>query len=182
MLELIIPPNEIYLEKENRFVEFKGGKLQLEHSLISVRKWEAKHHKPYLGNNNKTSEEILSYIQCMTLNREVDPNIYHFLTVEMMEKIAEYIKDPMTATWFNTSTIGAARTSNEVITAEIIYYWMVALNIPTEYEKWHLNQLTTLIKVVSIKNNPERKMDPREAAIQRMRLNAQRRAKYNSKG
>lgn len=182
MLELFVSPcEEAYLEDENRFVQFKGGKLQLEHSLISVRKWESMFHKPYLG-NDKTPKEILSYIKCMTLNREVDPIIYRFLTTDMIETIAEYIKDPMTATWFNTSTIGAAKTSNEIITAEIIYYWMIALNIPMEYEKWHLNQLMTLIKVVSIKNNPEQKMDSKEAAIRRMRLNAKRREKYNSKG
>lgn len=181
MLEIYVPPNELYFEDRNEFVTCKGGKLQLEHSLISVRKWEAQWHKPYL-NTEKSPEEILSYIRCMTLNREVDPNIYLFLTKELMEQIAEYIGNPMTATWFNNSNVGAAKSSNEVITAEIIYYWMISLNIPTEYERWHLNQLTTLIKVVSVKNGPQEKKDPKEAAIERMKLNAKRRAKLGSKG
>lgn len=181
MLELYVPEDEIYLEETNEFVKFNGGKLFLEHSLISLRKWEAKHHKPYLT-TEKNPEEILSYIECMTINREVDPMIYLFLTAEMLEQVANYIGDPMTATWFNTSQVGAAKTSNEVITAEIIYYWMIALNIPTEYEKWHLNQLLTLIKVVSIKNGGEKKLSPQEAALQRKRLNEERRKKYHTKG
>lgn len=183
MLEIIVPQNEMFLEEENRFIPFRGGKLLLEHSLISVRKWEAKHHKSYL-NSTKTSEEILSYIECMTLNREVDPTIYLFLTTDMIQKISAYIEDPMTATTFtmNSNAVGAAKSPNEIITAEIIYYWMISLNIPMEYEKWHLNQLTTLIKVVSIKNSPPKKMNPQEAAMRRAELNRQRLAKYNSRG
>lgn len=181
MLELYVPPNEIYLEDKEEFFYFKGGKLQLEHSLISIRKWEAKHHKPYLS-TDKTKEEILSYIKCMVLNREVDPIIYLFLTNEMIEKVAKYIEDPMTATWFNDSKIGASKRSNEVITAEIVYYWMISLHIPMEFERWHFNQLTTLIKVVSIKSSPPKKLTPQEAAEERARLNAERRAKFHTNG
>lgn len=181
MLELYIPEDEIYIDETNEFVKFNGGKLFLEHSLISLRKWEAKYHKPYLD-TEKSPEEILSYIKCMTINKEVDPMIYFFLTAEMLEQVAKYIEDSMTATWFNTSKIGASKISKEVITAEIIYYWMITLNIPTEYEKWHLNQLLTLIKVVSIKNGGEKKLSPQESALQRKKLNEERRKKYHTKG
>lgn len=181
MLELLVPKNEIFIEETNEFIQFDGGELLLEHSLISLRKWESKHHKPYLS-TEKTPEEILSYIECMTINRKVDPLIYLFLTTEMLERVSNYISDTMTATWFNDRRIGAAKSSNDIITAEIIYYWMISLHIPTEYEKWHLNQLLTLIKVVSLKNGGEKKLTPQEAALERKRLNDERRKKYNTKG
>lgn len=158
--------------------------LRLEHSLKALRKWENKTHKPFIKDEEKTKEEIIEYIRCMTLNEEkIPPEAYQLIPNEELIRIKEYIDDPMTATWFKKNKNGMMGTSREVITAEIIYYWMIALNIPREYEEWHLNQLMTLIKVVSIKNNPKKeKVNKRDAARERAALNAQRRAKYNSKG
>lgn len=182
MLELIIPEQELYNEETQEFIPVKRTKLQLEHSLISIRKWEGKWHKPFLGKEDKTGEEIIDYIRCMTIG-SVDPNVYACITVSDAEIIKKYITDEMTATWFSkNSLVGAQKHKEEIITSEIIYYWMITLNIPVEFERWHLNQLLTLIKVVSIKNSPKKKMSRREEAERRAKLNAARRKKYNSKG
>ena len=184
MKEIFIPEQELYNDSTAEFIQIKNTTLQLEHSLISLKKWEQKWHKPFLKKEDKTVEEIVDYIQCMTLNgKSVDPIVYKYLPTNAIEEVTEYIKDPMSATWFSdNSLMGAQKNPNEIVTAEIIYYWMISLNIPVEFEKWHLNQLLTLIKVVSIKNSPKKKMPRREAAQQRAALNAARRAKYNSKG
>lgn len=184
MIEITIPNAvELFDSDTNQFINVKPTKIQLEHSLISLKKWEQKWHKPFLAKEEKTSEEMLDYIRCMTLNHGVDPNTYRALTVEDIEKISEYIKDPMTATWFSSNeTVGASKSKKEIITAEIIYYWMITLQIPVEFQKWHLNQLLTLIKVVNLKNAPEKKMNKREAAKQRSALNAARRAKHRTSG
>lgn len=187
MLELIIPEThlELWDEKKELFIniDFNETKLQLEHSLISVKKWEQIWHKPFLNEEDKKYEEIISYIKCMTLNyNSKNDEIYNWFPKDKLEEVKKYIADPMTATWFRDDLIGAQRKSREIVTAEIIYYWMIALNIPIEFQKWHLNQLLTLIKVVSIKNGKEKKMDKKTAAMERAALNAKRRAKYGSKG
>lgn len=184
MLKVKIPEQELWDEQKEEFLPvIKETYLQLEHSLISLKKWEQKWHKPFLGKNEKTREEIIDYIRCMTLTPNVDPMVYQYMPDSVIIEVVNYIKDPMTATWFsNYNKIGAAKTSDEVITAEIIYYWMITLNVPVEFQKWHLNQLLTLIKVVNIKNGPKKKMGKKEAANHRAALNAARRAKYHSKG
>lgn len=187
MFEVVIKKQhyEFWDEKKEEFivVDIPETKLQIEHSLISLKKWEQKWHKPFLKEDEKTQEEILDYIRCMTINNNVDPEIYKWLPPDIINCILEYIHDPMTATWFsNEKTVGMQKNSREIITAEIIYYWMIALNIPVEFQKWHLNQLLTLIKVVSIKNQKEQKKDRATAAKERAALNAARRAKYRSKG
>lgn len=183
MLELTIPKQSLFNNDTQEFVEIKETKLKLEHSLLSLKKWESRWHKPFLVDAEKTLPEIIDYIYCMSLDRNVDQEIYKYLTNENISRVVEYIKNPMTATTFSGNTlVGAQRYSKETITAEIIYYWMVALRIPVEFEKWHLNQLLTLIKVVNIKNGGDKKMSPKEAAAQRKALNAKRRAKYNTKG
>lgn len=190
MLEIVIPEQhyEYFDDVKNEFgeVNVKETKLQIEHSLISLKKWEQTWHKPFLGNSEKTYEELSDYIRCMTLNHGVDQEVYHWIPKDVLEKIVEYIKDPMTATWFKkNSLIGAQKVINgqkEIVTAEIIYYWMITLNVPVEFEKWHLNQLLTLIKVINVKNSKQEKKDPREAARERAALNAKRRAEFNSKG
>lgn len=183
MLEIVINEDEIYDEANDEFIQIKKTKLQLEHSLISLRKWEARWHKPFLGKEEKTVDELMSYIQFMTINNVSDPRVYLLISADQFKKVVEYIENPMTATWFsNNKTIGAAKSSREIITSEIIYYWMISLNIPCEFQKWHLNQLLTLIKVVSIKDTPSKKMNKREEAQQRAARNRARRAKYNSKG
>ena len=148
------------------------------------KKWEQKWHKPFLGKTeNLTYDELSDYIRCMTLNHGVDPEVYKWIPKNVVEQIIEYIKDPMTATWFrDDKLVGAQKNTREVITAEIIYYWMITLNIPVEFQKWHLNQLLTLIKVVNIKNGKPQKKDPKLAAQERAALNAKRRAELKSKG
>lgn len=184
MLEIEIPEQEKYEEESKTFIHVKKTTLKLEHSLISVRKWEARWHKLFLGDEDKTLEELLDYVVCMTLNREkVDQNVYLCLTEDDFTKIVQYIQDPMTATWFNNNTrIGASNRTGEKVSAEIIYYWMISLQVPVEFERWHLNQLLTLLKVINIKNGGEKKMSKKEAAAQRAALNKQRRAKFKTKG
>ena len=188
MLEIIIPEqhHEEFDESTNTFlpsVDIKETKIQLEHSLISLKKWEQKWHKPFFGTSEKLPEEMMDYIRCMTVSSNVNPAVYRYLTNDMVQEIVKYIEDPMTATWFNDDkTKGAQKSSREVITAEIIYYWMIALQIPMECQKWHLNTLLTLIKVVSIKNSKQEKMDPKIAAKQRQALNKARRARHGSRG
>lgn len=182
MLELIASEKELFDDKKMEFVKVKETKLQLEHSLISLRKWESKWHKPFLSSKDKTYQELISYIECMNLVKGTDPMVFKYLSMEELGLIGAYIEDPMTATWFNDQVVGAAKSSREIITAEIIYYWMIALNIPIEFEKWHLNQLMTLIKVVNIKNGPARKKSSQEAAIERARLNEERLKKFGSRG
>lgn len=182
MLTLIVPPSERFNELTNEFLYTKETKIQLEHSLVSLSKWESRWHKPFLASKNKTKsqEEIIDYIRCMTVTQNVDPNVYYNLSKENYDKIQTYIDDPMTATTFNE--IQKGRPSTEVITSELIYYWMIAYNVPVEFEKWHLNRLLTLIKVCSIKNTPPKKMSKREIMNRNAALNASRRKAHNSKG
>lgn len=188
MLEIVLPEFEVWNNEKEEFIASKGsnGKiLQLEHSLISIKKWESKWHKPFLGKEDKTYEELCDYVRCMTLNHGIPDSCYTMIEPNTLSKIVDYIQDPMTATWFSKEpdSNGAPRMSHqEVITAEIIYYWMIALNVPSEYQKWHLNQLLTLIKVLNIKNTPPKKMSKRDLLKQHAAINAARRAKYNSKG
>lgn len=188
MLEIIIPEQhyELFDEQKEEFlppIDIKETKIQLEHSLISLKKWEQKWHKPFLGKEDINYEELIDYIRCMTLTHGVDLEVYKYIPQNIINKIIDYIKDPMTATWFkDDNLIGAQKRSREIVTAEIIYYWMIALSIPVEFEKWHLNQLLTLIKVVNIKNNGEKKLDKNTAAKQRAALNKLRREKYKTKG
>lgn len=181
-LTLKIPAQSGFDSDRNEFIEVKETTLQLEHSLISLKKWEQKYHKPFLDkDHDKTSDEWLYYIECMTITQNVDPNIYRYMPVETIKKITDYIDDPMTATWFSDNGHGKNKINKEIVTAEIIYYWMIELNIPMQFEKWHLNQLLTLIRVINIKHDPK-KMGKKEQAMQRSAINAQRRAKIHSRG
>lgn len=179
MLEIYVPTSELFNDQTGEFESNKGQLLQLEHSLISLSKWEAKWCKPFLDKKPKTAEETIDYVRCMTLNKNVDPKVYNHLTKENIEDVGKYIDAPMTATWFNDKT---NRVSRETVTSELIYYWMVALQIPFECQKWHLNRLLTLIKVCSIKNEPAKKMPKKAAMSQQKALNAARRAQSGSKG
>ena len=182
MLKVKIPDQTIWNEKTERFINIKETELQLEHSLISLAKWESKWHKPFLGKEDKTEEEILDYIRCMTLTQHVDPNIYLYIPSSILKEIFDYIEDPMTATWFSNSEEKRGVGKKEVITAEIVYYWMVTLNIPVQFEKWHLNRLLTLIRVINVKNTPAKKMSKKDLLARNSQLNAARRVKFNSKG
>lgn len=178
MLQITVPGQELFDEKTNSFYVTKTHVLQLEHSLISVSKWEARWKKPFLGSDKKTSEEIRDYIRCMTLNKDVDPFVYSCLTYENEKAISDYINDPMTATTFRED----GKRSREIITSELIYYWMIALNIPESYQKWHLNRLMTLIRVCNIKNTPPKKMSQRDIMAQNRALNQARRSAGHTRG
>lgn len=182
MLEIYVPDSETFDESTSEFHSIKGQTLQLEHSLLSISKWESKWHKPFIDNNDKTTEEILDYIKCMTLNKNVDPNLYYVLTEENVKAVNDYINDPMTATTINE--VGKKRGSGngERVTSELIYYWMIALNIPVEFQKWHLNRLMMLIRVCSIKNEPGKKMSKSEILRSNKALNASRRQRLGTKG
>lgn len=186
MLEVTIPAMELYdSEKEEFFYPVKKPvTLRLEHSLVSLQKWESKWHKPFLGKEAKTREETLDYVRFMCITPNIDSEIYQYIPPEEMKRISDYIEDPMTATWFSESKKqGGPPPKKEVITAEIVYYWMITLGIPSEYRKWHLNQLLTLIRVINAKNAPKKKRSKKETLADYSRLNAMRRAKYNkSKG
>lgn len=180
MLIITVPETEFFNEETNEFVKIKSQKLQLEHSLVSLSKWESKWQKPFLHTENKTYEMIVDYIKCMTITQNVDPIVYQSLTRENLTEIEKYISDPMTATWFNKKE--QKKKSREIITAELIYYWMISLNIPFECQKWHLNRLLTLIQVCSIKNEPSKKMSKRDIYNQNRMLNEARRKHFNTKG
>ena len=178
MLLLTIPPIEMFNEKTSEFVYSKETKISLEHSLVSLSKWESKWNKPFLSKDNKTLEETIDYIRCMTITQNVDPEVYFRLTDENINTINKYIESPMTATTFSDN----GHSSREIITSELIYYWMISLNIPMECQKWHLNRLLTLIRVCNIKNAPAKKMSRREIMNRNAALNAARRKKLNSTG
>lgn len=177
-----VPAQNGFDSNRNEFVNIEPTTIKLEHSLISLKKWEQKWKVSFLDKKTqKTTEMWIDYIRCMAIN-QVDDRVFQYLPIEIVKDVIKYIEDPMTATWFSDpNKKGAAKSDKEVITAEIIYCWMIMLNIPVEFEKWHLNQLLTLIRVVNIKSNPK-KMNAKEQASQRKALNAARRAKHHSKG
>lgn len=180
MLELFIKGVDLYDEKNSEFVSTKDTTLRLEHSLISLSKWESKWHKPFLGKETQTEEEIRDYIRCMTITQNVDPMVYLGLTQEHCKKVEEYMNDTMTATWFNDKN--NPRSKQKAVTAELIYYWMISLQIPFECERWHLNRLLTLIRVCNNENTPKKKMRKNDVFKQNAQLNAARRQMMNSKG
>lgn len=183
MLQITIPDREGFDEINEEFVTISGATLQLEHSLLSLSKWESKHKKPFLGQNRSlTREESLDYIRCMTITKNVDPTVYYLIDDKIMDQISEYLEDSMTATWFSEEENKKSKPNRETITSELIYYWMVAHQIPFECEKWHLNRLLTLIQVCNIKNQPQKKMTKSEIMARNAKLNAERRAKLKSKG
>lgn len=180
MLQLKIPDIELYDELNNRFITRKGTVLTMEHSLLSLAKWESKWHIPFLTENDLTVDQTIDYYRCMTITKNVNPDVYKNITNDISKEINKYIDDPMTATWFNN--VSNNQTDKTVITAEIIYYQMISLGIPFECEKWHLNRLLTLIRVVSLKNSPPKKMSRDEIMAQQVRLNEERKTKLNTKG
>lgn len=179
MLQLVIPQSELFDEGKSEFITVKGQTIQVEHSLVSVSKWESKWNKPFLGKQEKTIEETIDYIKCMTITQNVRDEVYNNITNENLITISEYIAATMSATWFNDYK---EEPSREVITSELIYYWMISYNIPSEYQKWHLNRLLTLIRVCSKKNAPAKKMSRSEMMNRNRELNKQRQQQYNTKG
>lgn len=180
MLEITVPESEFYDEEHNEFVTTKEQSLTLEHSLISLSKWETKYEKPYLSTTEKTAEEVLDYIRFMTITRNVDPVVYYNLSEQNKREIADYLKAGHTATTFR-ETRRQSRNS-EIITSELIYYWMIASGIPFEAEKWPLKRLLTLIQVCSIKNDKPKKMSRSQILSEQRALNQARREKYGTPG
>lgn len=180
MLQITIPATEWFDSGSQTFITTKEQTLQLEHSLVSLSKWESKWNKPFLSKGAKTLEETVDYIRCMTITQNVNPNVYFGVTDSIVEQVNAYIDAPMTATTFNEEKTGSK--SHEVITAEVIYYWMISLNIPFECQKWHLNRLLTQIRVCNIKNSPPKKMGRKELMARNRALNASRRKALNTKG
>lgn len=181
MLQITIPAVEEWDEQKEEFVSRIGEQtLELEHSLVSLSKWESKWCKAFLSKGDKSREETLDYIKCMTLTPNVDPEVYNYLTVGNIEEINNYISAPMTATWFPDDKQGPR--NREVVTSELIYYWMIALNIPSEYQHWHLNRLLTLVRVCNVKNQPPKKMSKSAIMNRNAALNAARRKQLNTRG
>ena len=178
MLHIIVPENEFYDEDNNLFIYTKETELVLEHSLASISKWESKWKKPFLS-NNKTRVEFLDYVRCMSIN-DIDEMVYRSITDSILKKIQDYIESNETATWFRKETNKSI--SREIITSEVIYYWMFSLGIPSECENWHLNRLLTLIRVFNAKNTPQKKRSMNEILRSNRELNEQRKKAWNTKG
>lgn len=177
MLYITIEADEIFDEATNEFLAVKQTKLQLEHSLVSIAKWESIWHKPFLENVEKlTPEEYLSYIKCMTMTQNVDPEVFNHLSVKNLQDIQEYINNPMTATTVNRRDQDKPQ-KHQIITAELVYCWMLELNIPVEFQKWHFNRLMMLIQVCSIRQSPPKKKSKAQAAADMRAAKAAARAK-----
>lgn len=184
MFELNIPEKEYYDYENEEFVTLEAVTLELEHSLVSLSKWESKWEKPFLDDHKKTDAESVDYVRCMVTTKNYDPSVLSRLGSDQVEQISKYIDAKMTATWFNESQ-SKAPGKKEVITAELIYYWMISLTIPFECQHWHLNRLLTLVKVCNLKNQPEKggkKMGRAEMASRNRALNEQRRAQMKTSG
>lgn len=184
MLKLVITGETKFDEETNEFIPaIKPHTLMLEHSLLSISKWEGIYHKPFLS-TDKDYDMIKVYAKCMTINPNIPDEVYDALSPENIDTISNYIKDDQTATWFsdNKPAHKNGKMMGEVITAELVYYWMIKLQIPVEFQKWHLNRLLTLIRVISIKDDPKAGKMPKMTADQRRALNKARQAKYHTRG
>jgi hypothetical protein len=179
VLRINVAISEGYDESTERFVAAELTVVELEHSLLSLSKWESKWEIPFLGSQEKTSEQVLDYVRMMDLRGNLTEELLSKFTDANFSQINDYINAPMTATRFNDKQ---SQRSREVVTAELIYYWMISLGIPFECQEWQLNRLLTLIKVCNLKNAPKKKMSQAEAAAERQALNEQRRREAGSRG
>lgn len=180
MLRITIPGTDFYDERTEEFINTEPTTITLEHSLLSLSKWESKWRKPFLGSDNKTIAECIDYVRCMTLETDVNPLVYQNLSDSIFKQINDYIEAPMTATTIR-ETFGR-KGSRQIITNELIYYWMTALSIPFECEKWHLNRLLMLVRVCNEKNAPQKKMSKRDIFSQNRALNAARKSRLGTHG
>jgi hypothetical protein len=181
MLTITILGIELYNETLEEFVTTEDVVLELEHSLVSLSKWESEYEKPFLGSEKKTTKEVYGYIKAMIMTPDVPDDVLKNISQDNLAQINKYIDAKMSATWF--SEVPGAPKSREVITSELIYYWLTVFNIPFECENWHLNRLFTLIKICNVKNSAKpKKMSRNELAARNRELNAQRRAQLGSQG
>ena len=167
---------EQFDDEKEEFIYPKEITLHLEHSLLSISKWESKWHKPFLVKKEKTAEELMDYIKCMTLTKNIDPTVYDYLTTHHYKQIEGYIHDSMTATTFSKNTTGNGG-KKETVTSELIYYWMFSLGIPMECQQWHINRLLTLVEVFNRKNAPSKKMSKQATMSRYSAMNAARKKK-----
>ena len=179
MLTITIPSYELFNDVTQEFISENERVIQLEHSLLSISEWESRWNKPFLSNMEKTSNEILDYVRCMTLTEGVPETAYLYIDNEQYKLINDYIAAPMTAT---TISEPPGKVSREIMTSELLYYYMIAANIPFECERWHLNRLLTLIRICSIKSQPEKKRPMNEVMKSNAALNAARKKQFNTKG
>lgn len=179
MLTIVLPETEFFDNETFEFVTFQQVEVDLEHSLVSLSKWESKHEKPFLGKESKTEDEIMDYIICMICSGGIPEKFFERLDQDKLNKISKHIDAKMTATWFSDEK---STPSREIITSELIYYWMFSMNIPKECEVWHLNRLLTLIRVCNVKNQPPKKLSKAEIAARNRELNAKRREQFNTNG
>lgn len=182
MYELKIADSEFYDERTEEFVLVKGKTLQLEHSLVSISKWESKWHRAFLSDKQMTMEELRDYIRCMTITQNVDPTLYLAVNNTQIKEIMDYINTPQTATHVNRLTDNKQQRSKDVVTSELIYYWMVSLEIDIKCEKWHLSRLLALIDICNAKNSPPKKMNKRDILSRNAAINAARRKATGSTG
>lgn len=188
MLKVTLNGGELWDPIKQEFYYPKGQEITIEHSLVSVSKWESKWKTFFIGNKDITVEQFVDYVRCMTITQNVNPELYKVLynDPELIKTIAEYMADSMTATTINEAALkmasGNKMISSKRITSELIYYWMTALNIPFECQKWHINRLLTLIKVASIESQPPKKMNKADAMRQQASINAMRKAKHRTRG
>jgi len=176
MLEINITTEDSFDETTNKFVATSSVAVHLEHSLAAVSKWESIWEVPFLGKKEKTPEQTLSYVKTMVLDDNLPPEIFQKLVENHLEEVNTYVTANMTATTINTDPNAPA--SREVVTSELIYYWMISMNIPVEFEHWHLNRLLTLVRVINLKNSPKKKMSAKE----RSQLNKSRQEQYKTRG
>jgi hypothetical protein len=181
MLKLTIAATDYFDDDQQVFIIAPEYVLELEHSLVSLSKWEAIWEKPFMGSEEKTTEETVGYIQAMCLTPDVPPEVFQALNADQMTKVNDYINAKMSATWFSERP-GQGRAKREIITAEILYFWMFSAEMPIECETWHLNRFFAQLKVFNEKNAPPKKMNKNEAAAQRRKLNEQRKAQYKTSG
>lgn len=180
MLRLIVKGGELFDENTSTFTEIPDTEIELEHSLLSLSKWESKFQKPFLSSNDKTTSEIMSYIKFMCLDDKINDEVFLKLSKDNIDAINEYINSPQSATTFGSMPQGRGR--GEVITSELIYYWLVAFTIPFECETWHLNRLFSLIRICNIKNSKPQKINRQDLAARNRQLNEQRKAQLNTSG
>ena len=187
MLTITIAGSEGWDEEKQEFVKTsKDCTICLEHSLVSMSKWEAKYHRPFLSEDQKTRKELIYYVKCMTITQNVDDSVYQNISADNLKKVLEYIDDPMSATVFYDygRKQKRGRIKNKVPTTETIYSYMVGLNIDFKCEKWHLNRLLNLIRICSENNQPpnKKRMSNREILERNHSLNKQRQKLLNTKG
>lgn len=181
MLTITIKGDELFDERTAEFFSVDDVVLDLEHSLVSLSKWESIYQKPFLSKReDRTPEEIQGYIRAMILTPGITDEILARMSTENINAIKDYIESPQSATTFNEMHESKGR--GETITSELIYYWMVAFNIPFECEYWHLNRLFSLIRICNIKQEKPKKMSKSAIARQHHELNEQRKAQLGTRG